>query len=389
MGKYKNGKTGSGKTGSELFFSLLYLTSKRFLMLKKILVLGILLGFLASASAQTESITFTTYYPSPYGVYKNLRIYPSSGTGLGGACSNEGEMYYDQTTHNLYICSGTPSAATLTWTAVGGAAGSSLWTNTGSNLYPNDSTWKVGIGTASPQNRLDVEGGAVIGATYSGTNTAPNNGLLVQGNVGIGTAAPAVELHVRSIGAASPGDIAIQPTTPRLWTMSVTDDGRWELHYLTTGTSYNGVNTYVPVRVYAEGGGQENTLVVRGGNVGIRTANPQSTLQVAGGVQVGTDAAACSSAAKAGTLRYNTATSKVEYCNGAQWKDLATPTTTYGVCVDAPDAHHPATCTCDPGTLVSYNTAPCSVTPDTRPCSSNCWYGTSLGACGSCCVCLP
>jgi hypothetical protein len=47
----------------------------------------------------------------------------------------------------------------------------------------------VGIG-ATPVNRLDVEGGAVIGATYSGTNTAPTNGLLVEGIVGIGTASP-------------------------------------------------------------------------------------------------------------------------------------------------------------------------------------------------------
>jgi trimeric autotransporter adhesin len=48
----------------------------------------------------------------------------------------------------------------------------------------------VGIGTTTPVNRLDVEGGAVIGSTYSGTSTAPTNGLLVEGMVGIGTASP-------------------------------------------------------------------------------------------------------------------------------------------------------------------------------------------------------
>ena len=51
-------------------------------------------------------------------------------------------------------------------------------------------TGNVGIGTFSPKNKLDVKGSAVIGATYSGTNTAPSNGLLVQGNVGIGTTNP-------------------------------------------------------------------------------------------------------------------------------------------------------------------------------------------------------
>jgi len=54
----------------------------------------------------------------------------------------------------------------------------------------------VGIGTATPQNKLDVEGGAVIGATYSGTNTAPTNGLLVEGNVGIGTTSPGSKLSI-------------------------------------------------------------------------------------------------------------------------------------------------------------------------------------------------
>jgi len=58
------------------------------------------------------------------------------------------------------------------------------------------STGNVGIGTTGPKNKLDVEGGAVIGATYSGTNTAPTNGLLIEGNVGIGTTSPNAKLEV-------------------------------------------------------------------------------------------------------------------------------------------------------------------------------------------------
>jgi hypothetical protein len=54
----------------------------------------------------------------------------------------------------------------------------------------------LGIGTTTPKNKLDVEGGAAIGATYSGTNTAPPNGLLVEGSVGIGTVSPQANLHV-------------------------------------------------------------------------------------------------------------------------------------------------------------------------------------------------
>lgn len=59
----------------------------------------------------------------------------------------------------------------------------------------------VGIGTNNPANKLDVEGGAVIGATYSGTNLAPTNGLLVEGNVGIGTTGVSAQLDVEQLGA--------------------------------------------------------------------------------------------------------------------------------------------------------------------------------------------
>lgn len=59
-----------------------------------------------------------------------------------------------------------------------------------------DDDLEVGIGTTDPKNKLDVEGGAVIGAAYSGTNTAPSNGLLIEGNVGIGTISPTSKLHI-------------------------------------------------------------------------------------------------------------------------------------------------------------------------------------------------
>ncbi|MCK4810227.1 MAG: hypothetical protein KAS99_04745 [Candidatus Omnitrophica bacterium] len=100
-----------------------------------------------------ESITLTTYYPSPYGVYKELRLYPNdSPTGCGDA-ADEGKMYYDDSEHQLKVCID-DGFGIYGWQVSGG-----LWTQSGNNLYPNDTNWKVGIGTTTPGNaKLQVNG---------------------------------------------------------------------------------------------------------------------------------------------------------------------------------------------------------------------------------------
>jgi len=88
--------------------------------------------------SMAEDITLTTYYPAPYGAYEEL-----------------------STTGNTYLA-----------------------TDSGKN---------VGMGLATTEtikNKLDVKGSVAIGADYSGVSTAPTNGMIVQGQVGIGTISP-------------------------------------------------------------------------------------------------------------------------------------------------------------------------------------------------------
>ena len=62
-------------------------------------------------------------------------------------------------------------------------------------LFINTASSTVGIGMTNPQNKLDVAGGQVIGINYAGIN-APDNGLLVEGKVGIGTGSPSAQFVI-------------------------------------------------------------------------------------------------------------------------------------------------------------------------------------------------
>lgn len=77
------------------------------------------------------------------------------------------------------------------------------WTDQGAAVTTTGHN--VGLGVTTPVNQLDVEGGAVIGANYSGTNTAPANGLLVQGAVAINATSPGAFTLLCNGSAAKPG----------------------------------------------------------------------------------------------------------------------------------------------------------------------------------------
>ncbi|MCF6132828.1 beta strand repeat-containing protein [Flavobacterium wongokense] len=74
-------------------------------------------------------------------------------------------------------------------------------------------TGNMGIGLGNniiPSNKLDVKGGVVIGKSFTPNGSAPgaiapNSGLLVEGNVGIGTSSPHNRLEVASGANGSSG----------------------------------------------------------------------------------------------------------------------------------------------------------------------------------------
>ena len=98
-----------------------------------------------SQENQSDSFTIVTYYPSPYGVYRNLRLFPSQQP--TGANAQPGTMYFNATTNTTCVFVN----ATDTWQPVGGGT----WKIVGTNIV-NANAGNVGIGMAAPATALEV-----------------------------------------------------------------------------------------------------------------------------------------------------------------------------------------------------------------------------------------
>ena len=105
-----------------------------------------------------------------------------------------GLLVFDTDLNRFYFCynNGTPK-----WLAVNPWE---TYDEGGTPTPPVDMFTKVtgntGIGAITPKSKLSVTTGLAVGTNYSGTVTAPINGAIIQGKVGIGESNPSTELEV-------------------------------------------------------------------------------------------------------------------------------------------------------------------------------------------------
>jgi microcystin-dependent protein len=73
-----------------------------------------------SVYAAEKKITLTTYYPSPYGEYQQIKLNPNDNAPGVCSSSNEGAMFYSRSSHEIRVCQQAGDA--YAWSPLGGGA---------------------------------------------------------------------------------------------------------------------------------------------------------------------------------------------------------------------------------------------------------------------------
>ncbi|NNN06286.1 MAG: hypothetical protein HKL90_10335 [Elusimicrobia bacterium] len=179
------------------------------------------------------------------------------------------------------------------------------------------------------------------------------------GFLDVGTNAPSTSKVTIDVATGGyPTAIDVRNGGVRQFALNPTAGGGWQM--------YDGV-----------GGAYNARVTDAGGNIGIGTSSPASALSVNGGVQLGTDAAACT-AALAGTERWNSGA--VQVCNGAMWGPIGA-SNTFSVTASYVAWRWPnGSATCPAGTTVTgggghcYSALGYNFIAQTSPNGSNGWY---------------
>jgi len=313
-----------------------------------ILFLVIVLSSVAFVSANPYSFNL---YEAPTGVTNGSLLDVNNSQYFQGYTPTTLRDFFKLTYDALYCAIGDCGGTTYNITDGTADGQMTFWNGTSwtptetSELFWDDTDKRLGIGTASPENKLDVSGAQVIGSSYAGVNTAPTDGLLVEGNVGIGTDSPINKVEivqaggtarafggqifsVRGLSPASYGyQLALSFSTTLDHRATVIGAGIYsQIRALGGSTVPKAAGIYIDTPVKEGGTGAFTTayglyintqdkatnnygVYVKGsqdsyfeGNVGIGTDSPQNKLDVEGGAVIGSSYAGVNTAPTDGLL---------------------------------------------------------------------------------------
>ncbi|RZI59821.1 MAG: hypothetical protein EOP14_03635 [Pseudomonas sp.] len=170
-------------------------------------------------------------------------------------------------------------------------ATSGPWTVSGADVYR--ATGNVGIGTATPTNKLDVVG--TIGATSS-INAFNFNAI------SSGTYSPLVSYVTSAAANEKYWDFYQNGST---FSLRLPNDA-----FTASQNAMTITRSATTV----------NSVVFPQGNLGVGTVSPATRLDVAGSIRVGDGAEACSAATQYGAFRYSGG--NMQFCNASGWQTL-------------------------------------------------------------------
>ncbi len=177
---------------------------------------------------------------------------------------------------------GTNNPGTTRLSVVGDIAGSETLKISSSSAI-NFISGSLGVGNASGgSSKLAVFGNQSIGTGYF-SNAAPANGLIVEGNVGMGTTNPLEELTVAKLNNTNDSRIKILSdgsTDEILGFANSTLNNVWTVGRRNTASSFEiGYQTGTVSPSVRTG---NSVSILTNGNVGIGTTNPNAKLQIFG-----------------------------------------------------------------------------------------------------------
>jgi hypothetical protein len=193
------------------------------------------------------------------------------------------------------------------------------------------STQNVGIGTTSGiSSKLTVNGNAAIG--YTGY-AAPSNGLIVNGDIGIGITSPSYGLHIHGKGIGISKDGAPNLTFKNIQVAGAGNNSGQISFYAqnnaatpesilystiqgkTDDVTDGSEDGHLEFLTMSGGSISERVRISSDGNFGIGTTSPGQKLEVNGGIQVGD-----TSTATSGTIRFNSG--KLQVYQNSAWRDI-------------------------------------------------------------------
>jgi hypothetical protein len=174
--------------------------------------------------------------------------------------------------------------------ALDGTAGSASWAVSGNNIY-NTNRDNVGIGTTSPAGKLHVESPPIHGDIAFYDAGSGQNDLHVDPASGFTGDTDRIYVVQVSYSSGNPDKFKWSDDAAATWSSDTLDmstdwinlsNGVW-IKWDNVDGHYDGAGSMGDRWQWTERHGYDDALVVRGGNVGIGTSNPDAKVEVANG----------------------------------------------------------------------------------------------------------